>query len=73
MGLSKDIEIVGVGKAELAIDHKSREVRFRSFGHSWEEARHAALYLRTEGFLGDEDPPFVIHPPDDLFPSGSPD
>ena len=68
MDVSKDIQIVGVGEAELEINHQFREVRFLTKGHSWKEARFAALYLREEGFLGDENPPWKIHPPDDLFP-----
>ena len=68
MDVSKDIQIVGVGEAELEINHQCREVRFLTKGHSWKEARFAALYLREEGFLGDENPPWKIHPPDDLFP-----
>jgi len=68
MGNSKDIEIVGVGEAEFEINYHIREVRFLTRGHSWKEARFAALYLREEEFLGDENPPWEIHPPDDLFP-----
>lgn len=68
MGNSKDIEIVGIGGAEFEINHHIREVRFLTRGHSWKEARFAALYLREEGFLGEENPPWEIHPPDDLFP-----
>jgi len=69
MNDDKHRQIVVVNNCELEINHRRHEVRFLTYGHDWDVAAKAAIYLREEGFLGDDDSqPWSIHPPEDLFP-----